>query len=531
VVGSGTLLPRAGAAFGTVRSAARRAEAVHPAAVLAPLVVAHFAVVAVLALSATHNGWLFSTGGAGTNDWTAAWALGHLWVPAAGEYGLPVLQWPLGLGFDGSLPAALPVLVVTQVAIGGALLVLGLYGIGARIGGRLFGYVAALGWVLAPLLSLAFFYSDDREFLGIPYSDYRGLVYDAVLPNALGLTSFPGFVSLVALVGAAWLLVRCLDTGDWNDLILSGLLTGFAVGIEPTNALFVPAPLLALAVARRWRQISGFLVALLPALATLALWRWTGQGHVSFERVPFRWADFETNLTFFRGSGWSLLFVIWLAVAGAFALVRKAPAKGALVAAWFAAFFVLNNGSLVRGAVLDTSMYRLIQPGYPAFVLLAAGVLFLVPGWGRGGSEPRRVERAPRVTPALAAATIALAVYPPAMVALAGPAPRDRVVDARGQSVPVSPELELRVEQRDGGAALRWTRPPVDDVALSYRVYRSAGAGCAYENRGADHCLLRMANVATVRGTSWTDPRPGDFSYRVAAVADGDLFLISPTAE
>jgi hypothetical protein len=46
-----------------------------------------------------------------------------------------------------------------------------------------------------------------------------------------------------------------------------------------------------------------------------------------------------------------------------------------------------------------------------------------------------------------------------------------------------------------------------------------------------------MAEVALVRTTTWTDPEPGRFSYRVAAVADyrlerigGDLRLISPAA-
>jgi hypothetical protein len=108
---------------------------------------------------------------------------------------------------------------------------------------------------------------------------------------------------------------------------------------------------------------------------------------------------------------------------------------------------------------------------------------------------------------------------------------------ARNQSVPVSSELGLRVERSNGRAVLSWERPPADDVALSYRVYRSPGYGCAYHDDGANDCLLRMAGAATVRATSWTDPRRGRFWYRVAAVADhrsrrigGELLLISPAA-
>jgi hypothetical protein len=533
---SEALASRAGRALGAASRATGCIEAVHPAAVLAPLVAAQLAVVAVLGLGAAHNGWLFSAAGAGAHQWTAAWALGHLWVPASvASYGVPVLLWPFALIFGGSLPAALPAIVLVQVAIGGPVLVLALYGIASRIAGRLFGYLAALGWVLAPPLTLGFFYSGQREFQGIPYDDYRGLVHDTVLPNALGLTVAPEYASLVALAVAAWLIVRALDTADWNDVLLGGLVAGFAVGIAPENALFLPAPLLALAVARRWRQALGFAAALLPAVGTLALWRWTGLGHVGgFEGLPFSWEEFRIIRIHFRGAGWSLLLVEWIAVAGLFALVRKAPAKGVLVGAWFVGFFVLESGSLARGRVLDGSLFRLLEPGYPAFVLLAAGLLLLVPPWGRRGREAAAPECRPRPTRTLVAVAIVLAVYPLAMVALAGPTPPNRVVfeHAGATSVPVSASFDLRVERRGGQPVLSWKQPPADGTTLSYRVYRSPGPGCA---AGERDCRLRMAGAATVRGTSWTDPDTGRSWYRVAAIADPDpdqiggrLVLISP---
>jgi hypothetical protein len=533
---SEVVAPRAGKALAAASRAIGRLDSVHPVAVLAPLVAAHFAVVAAIALTAEHNGWLFSMAGTGAHEWTASWALGHLWIPTSvTSYGLPVLLWPFALAFGGSLPAALPAIVVLQVAIGGAALLLATYGIASRIAGRLFGYVAALGWVLAPLLALGFFYPGHREFQGIPYNDYRGLVHDTVLPEALGLTIAAEYASLVALAVAAWLLVRCLDTGDWNDVLLGGLTAGFGVAIEPGNALFLPAPLLALAVARRWRQGLAFVAALLPAVGTLALWRWTGLGHVrGFEGLAFSWEDFRIIRIHFRGAGWSLLLVEWIAVAGIFALVRKAPAKGALVAAWFVGFFVLNSGSLARGRVLDGTIFRLLEPGYPAFVLLAAALVLLVPMSGRWQREPAPRERRPRLTRGLAATAIVLGLYPLALVALAGPTPRDRVVfqHARAESVPVSGAFALRVEQRDGLAVLTWKRPSAGATTLSYRIYRSPGPGCA---PGGRDCRLRMAGAATIRATSWTDPEPGRSWYRVAAVADSDpnrigggLLLISP---
>ena len=505
--------------------------------VLAPLVAVNLAVVAAIALRAGHNGWLYGRPGPGIHGWTAAWALGHLWVPSTPvSYGLPVLEWPLALALGGSLAAALPGVVVVQAAIGGSIVLLATYGIGARIGGRLFGYVSALGWVVAPVLSLGFFYAGEREFQGIPYHDYRGLVLDTVVPDALGLTNTGAFLSLVAVAVAAWLVVRSLDTGDWNDVLLGGLVAGFALALDPENAVFLPAPLLALAVARRWRHGLGFAAALVPALATLALWRWTGLGHVGgFDGLAFTWEDFRINRIHLRGAGWSLLLVEWIVVAGSFGLLRKAPAKGVLVVTWFAGFFVLKSGSIARGGVLDGSIFPLLEPAYPAFVLIAAGVLLLLPGLGRRRVQPRVRERPPRLTPALVVAAVALVVYPAVLVALAGPTPAGRVAvqQARDVSVPVTDAMELRVARRGGRATLSWREPAADGVDLSYRVYRSPGPGCD----GPRDCALRMAGVGLVRSTRWTDPDPGRFWYRVAAVADyrsdggsGDLLLISPAA-
>ncbi|MEX2211332.1 MAG: hypothetical protein WD689_06160 [Gaiellaceae bacterium] len=516
-----------------LRAFGRRVEEIRPAFVLAPLLAAHLAVVVVVAAQARHNGWLYGTD-AGGHDWTAAWALGHLWATDSGAwYGLAALLWPAALAFGGSLPAALPVVVVAQVLVGGTAILLATYGIGARIGGRLLGYAAALGWVLAPVLSLGFFYGGDRVFQGVPYSDFRGLVRDIVVPHALGLTSSAAFVSLVALTVAAWLLVRSLDTGDSNDVVLAALAAGFALGVDPANAVFVPGVLVALGLARRWRHALAFLGALLPAAAALALWKAAGSGELP--ALPGFGFDLETlriNSTHLRGGGWSLLVVLWIAVAGSYGLVRKAPAKGTLVAAWLAGFFVVLAGVPESGSVLAGTIFPSVQPGYAALVLLGAGSLLLVPGWGRPTRAAAAGEHWSRPSVAVAAAVLALGVYPLVLVGLASPVPPDRIVvkESPGRSVPVSAAFHLRAE----GAALSWTAPAAAGTKLSYRIYRSPGPGCARAQEGSGECLLRMAGVGLVRGTTWTDLAPG-FSYRVAALADyrvdragGDLLLISP---
>jgi hypothetical protein len=388
---------------------ARRVGEVRPAIALAPLVAAHWAVVAAIGLTAERDGWRFA---GDAPEWAAARALGHLDVGAVPAYGTPVLLWPFALG------DALPVAVVLQVLIGGPLVVLAVYGICARIAGRLLGYAAAFAWVVAPLLTLGFFYSGERSFQGIPYDDFRGLVHDTVLPSALGLVAGPGYPSLVAIVVAASLVVRSLDTARSNDILLAGLVAGFAVGVRPLNAVFLPAPLLGLVAARRWRSALAFAAALAPALMTLALWRWAAPVD-AFGGFEFRRYDFWANRVHLRGAGWSYLLVLWIAIAGCFAVVRRAPAKGLLVAAWFAGFFVVASGSLARGRVLDGSLFRLIEPGYPALALLAAALILLVPPLGRRGpaSVPGR-ERV-RVTRGIVVGAVALGAYPLVIVVLA----------------------------------------------------------------------------------------------------------------
>jgi len=103
--------------------------------------------------------------------------------------------------------------------------------------------------------------------------------------------------------------------------------------------------------------------------------------------------------------------------------------------------------------------------------------------------------------------------------------------------VPVDRALRLQVD-RDGSAArLSWRAADAGAGRVAYRVLRAPGDGCDHHDRGAQNCILRMSQVATVRGTSWNGPGPAGWTYRVAVVADqhpdrigGDLVVISPPA-
>ena len=257
-----------------------RVEAVRPAFVLTPLVVVQLAVAAALARAAQHDGWVWPVPRRAAADWSSAWDLGHLWASAESTgYGFAALFWPLARAAGSDFAAVAPGFVVVQTIVGGAIVVLALYGIGSRIAGRSFGYLAALAWALAPLLSLAWLYERRSSFEGVAYEGFRHQVRDQAVPSALGLTASAPYLALVALTVATWLLVRCLDTGSWRDLLLAALVTGFAIGVEPQCLLYAAGPPLALLLARRPRQALAFLAALVPALVTVVLWQ-SQAGHV-----------------------------------------------------------------------------------------------------------------------------------------------------------------------------------------------------------------------------------------------------------
>ncbi len=143
------------------------------------------------------------------------------------------------------------------------------YGIAARIGGRYLGYWAAFLWVLIPYAAIPMF--DHR---------YHQKYVEITLPQQYGLTVLGDFPSMVFLLVTAYLLVRGLDSRDWRDTALAGLVGAFAIGIKPSNALFFGAAVLCLVVARRWTQTGAFIAAMVPGLVILALWKQRGLGEL-----------------------------------------------------------------------------------------------------------------------------------------------------------------------------------------------------------------------------------------------------------
>src|SRR5207244_1013163 len=64
---------------------------------------------------------------------------------------------------------------------------------------------------------------------------------------------------------------------------------------------------------------------------------------------------------------------------GMVALLARSRRGFLLVGTWFTAY-LLAKGTYVPASIDDASFWRILMPAYPAYVLLAASVLLLVPG-------------------------------------------------------------------------------------------------------------------------------------------------------
>src|SRR5262249_16039632 len=154
---------------------------------------------------------------------------------------------------------------------------------------------------------------------------------------------------------------------------------------QPTCLLLAVPLLVALAAARRWPELGHAAAGLAPALVALLLWR---DGAPSASRpvtppddpllrsmvppslhrtVALTWSRLHDTLLQVRGFFWTNRVVEFIPLAGAFAVIRRSPAKGIYVAGWCAALVVIPAGSpAVR--VDSGTFFRVALPGLPAYV-------------------------------------------------------------------------------------------------------------------------------------------------------------------
>jgi Dolichyl-phosphate-mannose-protein mannosyltransferase len=542
-----------------------------PWIVLGPLVLVQWLALLVFMLTVRHNSWLYYQGGDQTFYWTTGWMFSHWRLPTAEVgWGWSYLLTPLG-GLAGNVVlAGLPGIILLDTLVLLPVALLGMYGIGARIGGRVFGYWTAALWIALPYVAIPLF-----------VQRYHGKYIEQTLPQTFGLTPLADFPSMVLLIVAAYLVMRALDTRDWREAVLAGLVVGFAFSVKPSNVVFFPAPFVAFLIARRWRQVLYFGATLLPGVLLVVLWKQRGLGTQPLfasggngtlaalgiplpsgtlaagigRYVNINWDHLRENRDSLREFFWAIRPLQWVVLAGVVGLLRRSWAKGALVAVWFYAFLIVK-GTSEHARVEDASFFRLLMPSFPAFLLLIAAVPLLVPKLGARLSAryPAAKPNSRHLTRVIAVAAVVLVALPAVVLAATRVQTGPRTVrnDAQHTLVPVSDSLKLTATKADGGVKLSWKAPYRGPVGVFYVVLRSPhkfpdptnpekrkvkdGVACREQRNGAaQDCHLFMRRIKATTDLSFVDhPTRGRWAYRIGLAANwlndptrGDVLLVS----
>ena len=497
-----------------------------------------------------HNGWLYYAGGDQLWHYTGAYLMAHGHLPPTFVgYGWSILLLPIAPLAGPNLVSALPVIVLFDTLVLLPVALLCVYGIASRIAGRLFGYWAAAVWIAVPYLGIAFV-----------EPGYHQKWTELTVPQFVGLTPGVDFPSTVALLVSAYFCLRVLDSARWYDGAVAGLAAGYSIAIKPSNAIFLFAPAVLLLVLR-WRAAIPFALALAPSLLTLVLWKYRGLGELAASPAPTvrlaggagdlfsringtqlnNWNHLHDVLLALREHFWIARVIEWLPIAGAVALLIRTRRGFLLIGAWFAAY-LLVKATYIHASVDDASFFRIVMPGFPAFVILAAAVVLLVPGVrARPAPAPAR-DRDRRLTVALATAFAVFAVAPLAVVAAVTPL-HDGGRDAlrvNASEVPVSPAIAPVASAEGNAVRLSWRSQRTAPAGVFYTVLRTklpnGGVGCAPKlNNSSQDCRLYVEAPASTRSTSYVDrPGPGSWTYRIGVSANwlddfglGDVYVVS----
>jgi hypothetical protein len=533
--------------------AATRIEALPVPVALGALVLVEWVAVLALALTVRHSGWVYYQGGDQLWYYTLGWLLGNgeLAQTSVG-YGWPAVLAPIAHIAGPNLVSALPAIVLLNVLVLLPAAMLALYGIAARIGGRLFGYWALIVWIVVP-------------FAGIRYTNvgYHQRYTELLLPQALGLTGLADFPTMVAALVAIYFCARDLfsDRPQLLDALAAGTAGGTAVAIKPSTVLLLAGPALAFAYRRRFTSAGLFVLGMAPALLALLVWKSRGLGYVPvfgsalaphpvaaggsltavdvssyLHRVD--WSRFTSNLDLLREHFWSGRVLEWLVLAGLIALARRSRTALLLVGGWLAAFVIVKGSA---ASVEDGSVFRILMPSFPAFVLLLASLPLLLPHAPRRLSDWREAfaSPSPRIRRAVVGTAIALSAVVP-LAAFATASPRGGSADAASVAagtppVPVNVDLGLRAVVSGPDVSLRWR-----STGGFYRVWRGPAADgdgftCDPSAPGARQCLIELAEVGVTRESEFADrPPPGRWVYRVAVAANwlddpqyGDVYFVT----
>jgi hypothetical protein len=520
---------------------ARRLPTLGPWLVVAALVVASWAVLLEVGRIAAHNGWFYFHGGDATWYYTSAWILAHGHIPQGYiGYGYPLLIAPVAYVAGPSILAGTPTIVVFNALVLGPIALLCVFGIARMIGGRGFAYLASLVWVVFPVAVIHYF---------LP--GYHSQYVDETLPPALGLTARGDFPSLVLLLVAAYFAFRVIARASDLDGIACGLAIGLAIVVKPSNALFLPAPIVALLLARRPRSLALAGLGILPSLVGLAFWKENGLGHLPVfspgalaspvgmladlslfglhvgRYVPLSWSHVTHNIDGFGVWTQSLLAIELVAIGGLLGLGRRSLAMAAFAGLWLASFVVVKGSSPGINFEDGTFLTHMI-PAFPAFFLLLVSTPLVVPRLGRrllGSAE--RPEPSATLASRIAVAVLAFASVAGALVVMVLPpltAPAAVYETNQNLYLPLG-QFALFVKARGATVRLRWPSQRPAGTHVSYAVFRDppGAVACTPVPHAASSCTYPGTNqVGSVPQTrsSWLDhPPPGRWVYRVALSA------------
>ncbi len=546
-------------AWETLPRLRRWLEEVRPATLLVPAIAIQWLTTLALALTVRHNGWLFYQGGDQLWYYVSSWLLAHGQVPPAlVGHGWPALLAPISSLSGPTLVPALPAIVLFDVLVLGPVALLCIYGIAKRIGGKLFAYWAVTLWLTVP-------------FIGIKFTDYlyHQRYTELTLPQGFGLTAMADFPSMVGVLVCVYFALRVLECPDTVEALAAGLAAGVAIAIKPSSSVFLAGLVLGFLYRRRLAGAAYLLTGLAPALVTLALWKYRGFGYlplfhsegvaqlalgahqqlVAFnplnKYVQFNWHQLNLNLLGIKEHFWSMRVVEWLVIAGLVGLSRRSLTAALVVGGWFAAF-VVTKATYQYASVDDASVFRVMMPAYPAFILLLASLVYLFPGRHRARFEAAQPSR-PRLhgrrrVALLGAGAAVFALYPLALVAAASPlqGPQPRAYEAFGLLRSVDPTLQLTATVTGPRVHLRWNPAEQAETQVFYRIWRSnaptGGATCTPVPHGAANCQLVMDDLGAYAGGRFVDkPGRGRWTYRLALAANwlnsplyGDVFSLGP---
>jgi 4-amino-4-deoxy-L-arabinose transferase-like glycosyltransferase len=527
--------------------------------VLVPLLAVSWLAEIVFALSVNHNGFVFYQGGDQIWYYTTGWLTGHGLIPKtlispAWAFVLAPVALIAGPGYVAALPGA----ILIQALVLGPIALYCVYDIGSRIAGRMIGYVAATLWVVGPYAAIPLF-----------KHEYHSKYVDQFLPHPLGLTMMGDFPSVVGLLAAGALIVRTYQTRRVEWAIAAGLVTGVAVMTKASNLIFLATPVVLFLIGRRWRELGTFALALLPALATLAIWKYRGYGTLpAFGNgyvqqklalgsvvpsptgsvfTPYHkyanvdWGHLQDNLNGLAEVFFSLRVLQFLPFAGAIAVARRSWALAIALSTWFWLYFVIKGSDSVS-SVDSASFWRLLLPAIPPLLIMVACLPVLVPRFGQQLAErfPAPRPRIPGRRLLIAAAVLFGLVPLVAAAALQRTGDAGRVLIVHEIGVPVDGGVGLRATVHGGVVLLRWNDAAEGSTRVFYRVLRSGGPSDVHcrSTDGVTNCYFAGGPVATTRATTFTDrPGRGTFTYRIGVATNwlddpkmGDVFLAGAPA-